>query len=382
MVRSIDALPEEAWDRLDHGGSPFLESGMLRALEESDSLGPAAGWEPRYILAEDGAELVGGLAAFVKSHSFGEFIFDWEWARASMRAGIPYYPKLVVAAPVSPATGPRLLLGLGDRRAIGRALLDAARGVAEDEGCSSLHVLFCTAEDRALLVDLGMAARATYQFHWHNRGYRTVDDFLARMTSRRRKQARKERERARAAVDAIDWLAGADLGPADLAAMDRFYRDNVDAHGGTAYLEPGFFELLARYLPDRVRMVRAVRDGRPVAGAFFLEGTRALYGRYWGADAEIPFLHFEITCWQGIERCIERGLPLYEAGAQGTHKLLRGFEPSPTYSCHELYHPAVDRAVRQFLIEEERAVAHHMRRLAEAGPFKADPDPEPEAEPE
>jgi len=374
LERSVGALDPAAWDALDHGGSPFLRHGFLRALEESRSIGRRAGWDPRYLLLESGGALRAALPAFVKRHSYGEFIFDWEWARASERVGIRYYPKLVVAAPMSPATGPRLLfhpsLDEAGRRAAAAELVAAARALAADEKCSGLHFLFVTERERDLLADLGLAPRASFQFHWHARGDRDFAGFLARMSSRRRKQARKERERARASVDAIEWVPGRDLTPDDLAAIDRFYRDNVDAHYGTAYLEPGFFELAARYLPDEVVVARARKGGRTVAGAFFLESDRALYGRYWGSDEPIPLLHFELCVWLPIERAIERGIERYEAGAQGGHKLLRGLEPSMTHSAHLLFHPGLDRAIREFLVDEERAVAARMEQLAEAGPFK------------
>jgi uncharacterized protein len=374
VIRRIGDVDAEAWDRLDHGGSPFLRHGFLSALEETGSIGRRSGWQPRYVLAERAGALVGAAAAFVKDHSFGEFIFDWEWAHASHRAGLEYYPKLVVAAPLTPATGPRLLrapeLSDADRRAVAIALVGAIERTAEEEDCSSVHVLFCTEEERDLLCELGLAARASFQYHWHNRGYRDFDDFLARMSSRRRKQLRKERARAREAVDAIELVPGRDLSVRDLRDLDRFYRINVAAHGGSAYLERGFFAALARCLPDAMLMARAVRGGRAIAGALFLETERALYGRYWGATEDVPLLHFEVTCYLGIERCIARGTPLYEAGAQGQHKLLRGFEPSPTHSAHRMFHPALDRAVRAFLREEAPAVARHMERLAGVGPFK------------
>ena len=374
LERSIAAFDPAQWDALDHAGSPFLRHGFLRALEESRSVGRRAGWDPRYLALESGGSLRAALPTFVKRHSYGEFIFDWEWARASEQAGIRYYPKLVAAAPLSPATGPRLLFhpSLDDRarRAAAAQLLDAARGLAKDEACSGLHFLFVTERERDLLADLGLAARASFQFHWRARGDTDFAGFLSRMSSRRRKQARKERERAHAAVDAIEWVRGADLTADDLAVMDAFYRDNVDAHYGTAYLEPGFFELATRYLPDAVLMARARRAGRTVAAAFFLESDRALYGRYWGSCEPIPLLHFELTVWLPIERAIERGLAIYEAGAQGGHKLLRGLEPSPTHSCHLLFHPGLDRAIREFLAVEEHAVSERMAQLAEVGPFK------------
>jgi predicted N-acyltransferase len=379
VVRRLAEVDRSAWDGLDHGGSPFLRHGFLSALDETGSIGRAAGWVPRYLLAERDGALVGGAAAFIKSHSFGEFIFDWEWAHASHRASIEYYPKLVVAAPLTPATGPRLLRAPGltpaERRETAAALVEAAEEVALDAGCSSVHFLFVTEEERDLLTELGLAARASFQFHWHNRDYKSFDDYLDRMSSRRRKQVRKERARARGAVDAVELVPGGDLSERDLRDLDRFYRINVAAHGGSAYLEHGFFPALVRHMPDAVLMARATRRGRAVAGALFLESDRALYGRYWGATEDVPLLHFEVTCYLGIERCIDRGTRLYEAGAQGGHKLLRGFEPSPTHSAHRMFHPGLDRAIRQFLREERMAVTHHMARLARVGPFKQESEP-------
>lgn len=381
IVRRIAQVDGAAWDALEHAGSPFLRHGFLSALEETGSIGRSAGWEPRYFLCERDGRLIGAAAAFRKSHSFGEFIFDWEWAHASQRAGLDYYPKLVVAAPVTPATGPRLLrhpsLSPADRREVGEALVGAIDRLARDDDCSSLHFLFVTGEEVSLLVDLGMAERRSFQFHWHNRGYRDFDDYVSRMSSRRRKQVRKERSRARGAVDAVELVPGGSLTAADLRDLERFYRVNVAAHGGTAYLGPGFFAALARRMPDEMLMARAVRGKKAIAGALFLESDQALYGRYWGATASVPLLHFEVTCYLGIERCIERGTPLYEAGAQGSHKLLRGFEPSATHSAHRMYHPGLDRAVRQFLREEAAAVEAHMARLTRLGPFKEEGSEEP-----
>ncbi len=360
------------WDALDHGGSPFLKHGFLRALEESGSTAAGSGWFPAYLLAEDaGGEIHGAVAAFVKSHSYGEYIFDWGWARAAEQAGLPYYPKLVVAAPVTPATGPRLLIRPGaDVEAVTRALVEGVRELADRAECSSIHWLFCTAEESARLAELGFAPRASYQFHWHNHGYGSFDDFLATMTSRKRKQIRKERQRGLEAVDGVRFVPGAELDDAQIRALDRYYRSTVHGHWGRDYLRPGFFEKLVAYLPDHVLFAEARRADRPVAGALFLETDKALYGRYWGCDEPIDFLHFEVAYYTGIERCIERGLPLFEAGAQGEHKLLRGFLPARTYSNHWIRHPGLAQAIDGFLRREEREVRLHMKELAEAGPYK------------
>jgi predicted N-acyltransferase len=375
VLRTIGEVDRAGWDALDHGASPFLRHGFLAALEASGTVGPRGGWSPRFVVVEQGGRLVGAVAAFVKHDSNGEYIFDWSWASASERAGIPYYPKLVVAAPATPATGPRLLIAPdADRAAVIARLVDEVRAVADAERCASIHWLFCTEEEAAVLGALGFAPRRSMQFHWHNRGYADFAGFLAELASRKRKQLRKERDAARAAVDAIDLVPGAALSDDDLAAIERFYRATVSDHGGHAYLGRGFFAALRRELPDAMLFARARKDGRTIAGALFLETDRALYGRYWGADRPIEMLHFELAYYVGIERAIERRLPLFEAGAQGGHKLLRGFAPSATHSCHWLRHEGLDAAVRGFLVEEARAVETHMAELAERLPYRKGDD--------
>ncbi len=347
-------LDAAAWDGLDHGPSPFLRHGFLRALEESGSIdaGEArkrrSGWSGLYLLAEQAGRLVGGVPAFLKDHSYGEYIFDWGWASAAQRAGLRYYPKLVIAAPQTPATGNRMLIAPGaDVAAVRAALIAAVRAVADDTECSSIHWLFCTQAEQAQLALAGFFPRASMQFHWRNRGYRTFDDFLGELKSRKRKQLRKEHERARAAIERLSWVTGAEMDKAQLDDLDRFYRNTTDQHGGRDYLRPGFFHALAKYLPEAMRMVEVVAGGKRIAGALFLETERALYGRYWGADVPVDLLHFETAYYAGIERAIERGLPLFEAGAQGEHKLARGYRPVPTWSAHYIPHPGFRRAVAE-----------------------------------
>jgi hypothetical protein len=372
VVGTLAEVDRATWDALDHGPSPFTEYGFLRALELSGSVDGDSGWYPHYVLAEDPAgALVGAVAAYVKTHSYGEYIFDFEWARASLRSGIDYYPKLVVAVPVTPATGRRLLIARDvDRGPVATALAAGVRELAERAGCSSVHWLFCARDEQAELSDAGYAPRASYQFHWHNRGYGCFDDFLAALASRKRKQFRKERLRAHETIDGLDWVAGDALADDDLAAMDRLYRRNVDAHWGEAYLKPGFFAHLRELAPERLWFARARRAEHTVAGAIFLATEQALYGRYWGCFEEHEFLHFETAYYAGIERCIERRVSLFEAGAQGEHKLLRGFAPSPTYSAHWFQHDGLDRAIRAFLREEARAVGRQMDELAGYLPYR------------
>ena len=381
-VASVADVDAAAWDGLDHGPSPFLRHGFLRALEDfffndtATTEKRRSGWSGLYLLAEQAGRLVGAVPAYVKTHSYGEYIFDWGWANAAQRAGLSYYPKLVIAAPQTPATGRRMLIAPGaDADAVSAALIGAVRAVADDTECSSIHWLFCTEAEQALLVEAGYFARASMQFHWHNRGYQTFDDFLAQLKSRKRKQLRKERERARAAIDRLSWITGAEIDEAQLDDLDRFYRNTTDQHGGRDYLRPGFFHALARHLPEAMRMVEVIAGGRRVAGALFLETEGALYGRYWGADTHVDLLHFETAYYAGIERAIERKLPLFEAGAQGEHKLLRGFDPRPTYSAHWIRHRGLATAIEDYTQREAAAVAAQIAELQQYGPYRnADDD--------
>lgn len=378
-VRCVDSA---AWNELDHQGSPFLEHAFLDALEVTGSVGPQAGWEPHVLVAEvpatdhRRARLVGAVVAFVKVHSYGEYIFDWSWANASEQLGVPYYPKLVIASPATPATGPRLLLArdldAAQRETVVDCLVDAVRELADATGCRSIHWLFCTREEQQLLADRGFWPRASFQFHWHNNEYDDFEGFLTALTSRKRKQIRKERRRANAQVDDVTFVPGSELDDADLVAVESFYRSTTAAYGGYRYLRPGFFAAYHQRAPDRLVLARARAEGQTCAGALFFETDRALYGRYWGCADEREFLHFELAYYAGIERAIERGLPLFEAGAQGEHKLLRGFVPSPTYSAHWVRHPRLGQAVQDFLLQESRMVAERMRRLGEASPFRCE----------
>ncbi len=388
IVPSLASVDAAQWNALEHGPSPFSEYGFLRALERSGSVGAPMGWEPGYVLVEapepdcaiDAQEdpgatprrrLVGAVAAYVKAHSYGEYIFDWAWARAAERAGLAYYPKLVVAVPMTPATGPRLLVAKDmSRGPVVARLVDGVRTLAERRRCSSVHWLFTTAAEQAELREYGFVPRASFQYHWHNAGYASFDEFLARMTSRRRKQLRKERARVHAAAPAVDWAGGAELTAEDCATIDRFYRATTQNHHGQDYLQPGFFAAVVAEQPERVQWARVRRGERTIAGALFFETPTGLYGRYWGCEEEIEFLHFETAYYAAIDRCIARKTPLFEAGAQGEHKLVRGFAPSSTYSSHWFRHAGFGAAVERFLAEEAVAVQGHMHELATLLPFR------------
>lgn len=371
---SIDEVERAAWDGLDHGPSPFLKWGFLKALEESGSIGKRTGWTPVYLVAERGARVEGAVAAFVKTHSYGEYIFDWGWASAAQRAGIRYYPKLVIAAPATPATGNRILLARDAGPEVRKALIGAVRALADDAECSSIHWLFCTRQEQEELAGAGYFARHTFQFHWHNKGYPTFDAFLAALKSRKRKQLRKERAKAKGAIERLTWVEQPTQEQLD--DLDRFYRITTDSHGGRDYLRPGFFHALAKYLPEAMRMVEVVAGGRRIAGALFLETPQALYGRYWGADTHVDLLHFETAYYAGIERAIDQKLPLFEAGAQGEHKLLRGFEPSPTYSAHWIRHAGLAAAIEDFCAREAAQMEVELAEMAKYGPYRNGEDDE------
>ncbi|MCY1061920.1 peptidogalycan biosysnthesis protein [Nannocystis sp. SCPEA4] len=387
-VTSLASVDAASWDALAHEGCPFLNHGFLRALELSGSIGDEAGWRPVYVLVEErgagGAgsapRLVGAAPTYVKRHSYGEFIFDWAWARAAVQGGLRYYPKLVIAAPMTPATGPRMLVAPDVARdEIVRRLVAGVRDVADSERCWSIHWLFTTAREHDELAAHGFMRRASYQYHWHNEGYADFEAFLATMTSRRRKQLRKERARARAGIDALEWVRGPDLAPDDLTDIDRYYRATVRAYGGLDYLQPGFFEHVHKAMPEQMLWARARRGGRTIAGTLYFETDAALFGRYWGCDETVPFLHFEAAYYAAIERCIARKTPRFEAGAQGEHKLLRGFAPARTYSSHWFRHPGLASAVDRYLGEEAIAAHEQMRELEEYLPFRDDDGGDPDA---
>jgi len=396
VVPSLASVDAAQWNALEHGPSPFSEYGFLRALERSGSVGPESGWEPAYVLVEapagasaacadevvagsdagsgeiPGRRIVGAVAAYVKAHSYGEYIFDWAWARAAERAGLAYYPKLVVAVPMTPATGPRLLVAKDvSRGPVVARLVTGVRALAERRRCSSIHWLFTTEAEQAELREHGFMPRASFQYHWHNAGYASFDEFLARMTSRRRKQLRKERARVHAAVPGVEWVSGSELTAEDCATIDRFYRVTTHNHFGQDYLQPGFFAAVVAEQPERVQWARVRRGERTIAGALFFETAAGLYGRYWGCEEKIEFLHFETAYYAAIDRCIARGTPLFEAGAQGEHKLVRGFVPTSTYSSHWVRHPGFSAAIERFLVDEAAAVQGHMRELASLLPFRA-----------
>lgn len=374
IAESIHDADAKAWDAIAGEDDPFAEHAFLAALEDSGSVCEATGWRPCHVLAYEGEQLVGALPLYEKTHSYGEYIFDFAWASASHRAGVPYYPKLVAMAPVTPATGTRFLVGssaAAPRDAIVRALLDATRELARERRASSVHLLFLTDTERDEASRLGsFAPRLSEQFHFHNDGYSSFDDLLARFRSPARKQVKRERRIVAESGLEIRTSTGEALTAEDFAALRRFYVDTCGRKGSAPYLRAGFFDRIARTFAHRVVGVLAYEGGRPVAGTLSFEKGAHLYGRYWGADAHADMLHFELCYYRLIERTIARGLRRFEAGAQGEHKLKRGLMPAEVHSAHWLVDPRLDAAVRDFLPREAAAVRAGLEAMRAESPFR------------
>jgi predicted N-acyltransferase len=369
----VTEVPAAAWDALVDENDPFLEHRFLAALERSRSVGAGTGWRPRFVLARSGGELVGAVPLYLKDHSYGEFVFDWAWAGAAERSGLRYYPKLVAAVPFTPATGRRLLIHpAAERAAVADALVRGLRATADETGASSIHVLFCTEEEANLLDGHGLRRRLGLQFHWHNRApepYASFDDFLGAFRSRNRKQVRHERAVAAGHGLRLATVAGPALGPREWSALEAFYEANIDRHYGSRYLTPAFFRELRETLADRVVATLAYRGETPVAGTLNFERGRHLYGRYWGCAEQHEMLHFELCYYQLIERAVGQGYTLFEAGAQGEHKLKRGLGPALTYSAHWIRHPGLSEAVTRFLSTEATAVKDEVAQYQTSSPY-------------
>jgi predicted N-acyltransferase len=370
---SIAEIPAAEWDACAGDHNPFVSHAFLAALEESGSATARTGWLPQHLaLRGAGGRLLACAPCYAKSHSQGEYVFDHGWAHAFERAGGTYYPKLQVCAPFSPVPGPRLLVradaGLGPGT-LGRALAQACGEL----GMSSAHVTFCGQGEWAALGEAGWLRRLGTQFHWQNEGYASFDEFLGSLASRKRKAIRRERREAAEAGLTLRTLRGTEITPRHWASFHKFYRSTVDKKWGrSAYLTSRFWPMLGERLGDRVVLMVAEKDGVPVAGALNLVGRDALFGRNWGAIVDVPFLHFELCYYRAIEFAIEHGLPRVEAGAQGEHKIQRGYLPSPTYSAHWIEHLGFRRAVADFLDRERRAMEEEMAALATLSPFRKD----------
>lgn len=369
----IAEIPAAEWDACAGGGNPFVSHAFLSALEDSGSATAERGWLPQHAaLRDEAGRLVACAPCYAKSHSQGEYVFDHGWADALERAGGDYYPKLQVCSPFSPVPGPRLLrhpeAGV-PVAALAQGLVQGAQAV----GASSVHVTFCTEDEWAALGEAGWLQRLGTQFHWFNPGYGSFDDFLGALASRKRKILRRERRDVQAAGLTLRCLRGAEITARHWEAFHRFYRSTTDRKWGrSAYLTKRFWPLLGERLGDAVVLMVAERDGEPVAGALNLVGREAIYGRNWGAVVDVPFLHFELCYYMAMDFAIAHGIPRVEAGAQGEHKIQRGYLPVPTCSAHWIAHPGLSRAVAEFLARERPAMRREMAALATLSPFRSE----------
>ncbi|PCG07955.1 GNAT family N-acetyltransferase [Sphingomonas ginsenosidimutans] len=367
IADGVAAIPADQWDACAGRDNPFVGHAFLTALERSGSVGGRSGWQPIPIVVDGADGAPAAIApAYAKTHSQGEYVFDHGWADAWERAGGSYYPKLQVAAPFTPVPGPRLLLR---DPAAAPALIAAIEAVTDRHQLSSAHATFVEPAQLPAFEAAGWLIREGTQFHWTNHGYATFDDFLAALASRKRKAIRKERA---AAVEGltIRHLTGTDIGEREWDAFWTFYQDTGSRKWGRPYLTRAFFPMLGAALGERVLLILAERDGVPIAGALNLIGADTLYGRYWGCTEDVPFLHFELCYYQAIDAAIARGLASVEAGAQGEHKLARGYAPVPTWSAHYIPDPNFRRAVADFVARERAAVENEQTFLEELTPFR------------
>jgi uncharacterized protein len=370
-LRAIDSLasiPAQHWNALELGGNPFVRHEFLLALERTGCVGAGTGWVPHHLLLETASgEIDAALPLYSKSDSWGEFVFDWSWARAYAQAGLRYYPKLTSMPPFTPATGPRLLAKTQEaRERMAAALIRHARA----ERVSSAHVLFVNDADRAALGSRDYLWRTDCQFHWHNRGYESFEAFLATFRSEKRKKAQRERRRVQESGIEFRTLAGEDMDARLWDVVFGFSAGTFAVRGHEHYLNASFFRTVAAALPGAVVVKLAEYQGTPIATAIFFRGGDTLYGRYWGAAAQFHSLHFETCYYQGIEYCIEQGLRHFEPGTQGEHKVPRGFEPTQTWSAHWIADPRFRRAIDSYLEQERTAVDEYMSQIKEHVPFK------------
>ncbi|SDA26085.1 GNAT family N-acetyltransferase [Sphingomonas sp. NFR15] len=368
LADGVASVPAADWDACAGEDNPFLSHAFLSILEDSGSATARTGWQPVPVLVEGGDGTPVAIApAYAKSHSQGEYVFDHAWADAYGRAGGDYYPKLQIAVPFTPAPGPRLLLR---DPAHAPALIAALEAVTDQHGLSSAHATFVAPDQVPLFEAAGWLIREGTQFHWRNEGYASFDDFLGALSSRKRKAIRKERAGALEGGITVRHLTGGDLTEAAWDAFWTFYQDTGSRKWGRPYLTRRFFSLLGERMGNKVLLMLAERGGRPIAGALNLIGADTLYGRYWGCTEEVPFLHFELCYYQAIDAAIALGKTVVEAGAQGEHKLARGYAPVPTWSAHYIPDPNFRRAVADFLVRERAAVESDQESLAELTPFR------------
>lgn len=370
-LSSVDEIDASSWDRLAGCDYPFLRHDFLAALEHSGSVGGKTGWQPYHLTAYENDELVAVMPLYIKTHSYGEYVFDWAWAEAYQRYGVSYYPKLLTAIPFTPAGGPRLCtLPETDKKALIHAIVDDIQSKTACGQYSSWHLLFPLENELAAWEKTTLRIRTGCQFHWFNRGYDHFDDFLATFVSRKRKTIKRERRRVAEQGIVLTRLSGDQISEQHIRDFFIFYQATYLKRGQQGYLTLDFFLRLLKKLASHLLLIVAEKEGEPVASALCLQDSTALYGRYWGCLEEYECLHFEACFYQGIEYCIERGLQRFDPGAQGEHKILRGFEPVKTWSLHWIEHEAFREAVDRFLSQEKLGISEYQTQAAQMLPFK------------
>ncbi len=370
IITSLSAVGQPAWDELvglQADANPFLSFAFLHALHESGCASAEAGWQPQYLTLWRGDALQAALPLYAKMHSYGEYVFDWAWADAYQRHGLEYYPKLLSAIPFTPVTGARLLARDEQGRS---ALIAALAALQERSGVSSSHILYPPQAQAQALREAGFLLRSGVQFHWLNAGYRDFADFLATLERKKRKNIVAERRKVREAGVSFRHVGGAEATAADWAFFNRCYRRTYASHYSTPYLNLDFFRRIGAAMPHNILLIVAERGGRPIASSLLIHTENTLYGRYWGTLEELPCLHFETAYYQPLDFCIARGIQCFEGGAQGEHKMARGFLPQQTWSAHWLAHPAFADAIERFLQQESGGIAAYIDELNERNPFR------------
>jgi hypothetical protein len=366
LIRDLTKLNRQSWNKLA-GNQPMLQLEFLQLLTQTQCACEQTGWAPHFLVLERHGELAAAMPMYVKSHSRGEYVFDYAWARAFMQHGLEYYPKLLSAIPFTPVPGPRLLATSHEDRV---KLAIAAQSIAQQNNLSSVHILFPNDDDRAALLEAGYMLRETVQFHWLNQDYASFEQFLASMNQKHRKKIRQDQKKVQNAGITFKWLSGSDINLADLSFFYQCYEKTYYEHGNPPYLSFDFFQQLHDAMPNSVMLVLAERANKPIACALNLKTPNRMYGRYWGSMEFIPGLHFETCYLQSIAYCIENGIEVFEGGAQGEHKLSRGLLPVKTWSAHWVGEPGFAKAIARFLDEETQAVDHYAQVLSTHSPFR------------
>ncbi len=371
IASSLSEVGQPAWDGLlarQDKPNPFLSFAFLDALHESGSASIDSGWQPQFITIYQDDELVAAMPLYVKMHSYGEYVFDWAWADAYQRNGLDYYPKLLSAIPFTPVTGPRLMARDADARA---ALMAVLRGTQGASRVSSTHILYPPADQVQELADAGFMLRSGVQFHWLNAGYASFDEFLETLEKKKRKNIRAERRKVREAGVTLRRVRGMDATEADWRLFNRCYQHTYAAHRSTPYLNLDFFLRIGRTMPEHILLIIAERNGEAIASSLVVHTADTLFGRYWGELEHVPCLHFEAAYYQPLEFCIEQKIAVFEGGAQGEHKMARGFLPTKTWSAHWLAHPGFSDAIERFLEREQGGIDDYIDELNDRNPFKA-----------